>query len=517
MVTHHPTHPRRRRHRTIAALTAGLVAAGLVAASPAAAAQPATAAPAIAASTVPAGLAPAAAAPGAKPKIVVIATGGTIAGRANGRDTYTNYRAGTYPMADMVGLLQPELSAFADVSVVQFGNKGSGGYTIPEFHDLTLAVEDALVDADGVVVTSGTDTMEEFAYWLDLTVQSKKPVVMTGAMRPWAAGATASEATVLGADGPANLLQSIRLAASQETYCFGTVLSLNDEVHAARDVTKGNSTRNDTFTTRMSGVLGWVDGADVIINRAPARVLDCATNDWFTPFNLRTVGRDAVPRVEIFYNAQASGGESITAWANAGVQGVVTAGTGAGGISSAAGQARTAAARDQGVWFVSTTRTGSGSVSGGSGNTIAGGDLLPQKARLLLMLSRTFTTDVAVARGWFETLGTPTFDSSALADTVPPTPVAEPEPEPEPEPSGEPSAEPEPSGGAALPGATDGPSPSGTAAGAGGTLPFTGGPGGTVGLIALIGALVLALGGVTYWQHRRRLAVAGATTEVVEA
>lgn len=443
-----------------------------------------------------------------KPKVVVIATGGTIAGKANGRDTYTSYRAGTYPMADLLNVLQPEVSAFADVTSVQFGNSGSGGYSIAQYHDLTLAVEDALSEADGVVVTTGTDTMEEFAYWLDLTVRSKKPVVITGAMRPWASGATASESMVLGADGPANLLQSIRLAASQETFCFGTVLSLNDEIHAARDVTKGNSTRNDTFTTRMSGMLGWIDGAEVVVNRAPARVLDCETNDWFTPFDLRTVSRDAYPRVEIFYNAQAVGGEAISAWAEAGVQGVVTAGTGAGGISGAAGQARTAAARDRGVWFVSTTRTGSGSVSGGSGNIIAGGDLLPQKARLLLMLSRAFTTDVAQARTWFAGLGSPTFDASAMAATVSPGPVADPEPTVTPDP--EPSTSPDPEGSASpTPGATDqptpAPSPSPSAALVG-ALPFTGG-GGASGLVVLAGILAVVAGATLYQQHRRRASV----------
>lgn len=447
-----------------------------------------------------------------KPKIVVIATGGTIAGKANGRDTYTSYRAGTYPMSDLLTVLQPELSAFADVTSVQFGNSGSGGYSIAQYHDLTLAVEDALKDADGVVVTTGTDTMEEFAYWLDLTVRSKKPVVLTGAMRPWASGATASESMVLGADGPANLLQSIRLAASQETFCFGTVLSLNDEIHAARDVTKGNSTRTDTFTTRMSGMLGWIDGSEVVVNRAPARVLDCETNDWFTPFDLRTVSRDAYPRVEIFYNAQAVGGEAISAWAEAGVQGIVTAGTGAGGIAGAASQARTAAARDRGVWFVSTTRTGSGSVSGGSGNIIAGGDLLPQKARLLLMLSRTFTTDVAQARTWFQGLGSPTFDASAMAATVSPVPVADPEPSATPDPSATPgqSASPDPEASASpTPGATGqptpAPSPSESAALIG-ALPFTGG-GGVSGLVVVAGILAVIAGAALYHQHRRRASV----------
>ena len=178
-----------------------------------------------------------AAAAAGTPKVTVIGTGGTIAGVAPTRSSFTNYRAGQIPIASMVSQLQPEIGGVAEVSTVQFGNAGSGGYRIDQFYALTAAVEAALQTADGVVVTTGTDTMEEFAYWLDLTVQSRKPVVLTGAMRPWAAG-TVDGPQVLGADGPANLFNAITLAASQSTYCFGTVLMLNDEFHAARDVTK---------------------------------------------------------------------------------------------------------------------------------------------------------------------------------------------------------------------------------------------------------------------------------------
>ncbi|WP_193311433.1 asparaginase [Georgenia satyanarayanai] len=399
-------------------------------------------------------LAPAAGAAPAEdlPHVTVVATGGTIAGKAQGRDTFTSYRAGTYPMADMVAQLEPEIGAFADVDVVQFGNSGSGGYTIEQYRELTATVEEALEESDAVVVTTGTDTMEEFAYWLDLTVQNRKPVILTGAMRPWAAGDTAGEAGVIGADGPANLLQAVRLGASQQTFCFGTVLMLNDEIHAARDVTKGNTTRTDTFVTRQLGALGWIDGATVHVQRAPARVLDCADEEWFTPFDLDSLDPAPLPRTEVFYNYQQAGGEAITAFAEAGVTGIVTAGTGAGGISSAPGQARRDAIAD-GVWFVSTSRTGSGTVDGGGEGIIAGGDLLPQKARLLLLLSRAFTEDIEQARGWFATLGTPSFDQSALAGTVSPTPGGEPT-EP-----GEPT--PGPTAGPTTPPATPGDEPTG--------------------------------------------------------
>ena len=358
------------------------------------------------------------AAAAAMPKVAVIGTGGTIAGVAQSRSSFTNYSAGRIPIANMVQQLQPEIGAVADVSTVQFGNQGSGGYTIAQFHALTLAVENALKTADGVVVTTGTDTMEEFAYWLDLTVQSRKPVVITGAMRPWAA-VTIDGPQVIGADGPANLYNAITLAASQTTYCFGTVLMLNDEFHAARDVTKGNTTRMDTFETRRMGSLGWIDGSYIKVGRAPARVQKCDDPaQWNTPFNLSAKPASALPRVEIVYSYQQAGGEAITAFANAGVKGIVTAGTGAGGVSGPQGTARTAAAA-QGVVFMSTSRVGSGSVTGGSGNVIAADDLLAQKARLFLMLGLTFApNDATQVRSWMDTIGQQEWN------ITPPSPIA---------------------------------------------------------------------------------------------
>lgn len=353
-----------------------------------------------------------------KPKVTVIGTGGTISGVATSRSSFTDYRSGQIAVADLVSQIQPEIGQVVDVETVQFGNKGSGGYTIEEFHALTLKVEEALATSDGVVVTSGTDTMEEFAYWLDLTVQSRKPVVMTGAMRPWAAGSTGGP-QVIGTDGPANLYNSIVLAGSQSTYCFGTVLMLGDEFHAARDVTKTSSLRMDTFQTRELGVLGWIDGPEIKVGRAPARVDTCdRLSQWQTPFDLSKIKPADLPRTEVVYSYQQAGGEAITGFSDAGVKGIVTAGTGAGGISAAQGAARTAAIA-KGVVFVSTTRTGSGSVYGGTGNVISGDDLLPQKARLLLMLSLAYApTDVAKVRGWVTTIGNPewtTSDKSSLA------------------------------------------------------------------------------------------------------
>ncbi|MCB7136026.1 asparaginase [Cellulosimicrobium marinum] len=352
-----------------------------------------------------------------KPKVVVVGTGGTISGKATGRETFTSYRSGSYLMEDMLDALRPELDAVADVTSVQFGNAGSSGYSIAQFHALTLEVEKQLETADAVVVTTGTDTQEEFAYWLDLTVQSRKPVVTTGSMRPWGAADSPAEDLVFGTDAPANLYNAIKVAASQQTFCFGTVLMLNDEIQAARDVTKSNSYRTDTFQSREYGVLGWIDGDNVTLGRAPARVTTCDTEDWFTPFDLSDVAPAELPRTEILMSYQEAGGEAVTAFADAGVQGIVTAGTGAGGISRAMSQARSAAI-GEGVWFVSTTRTGSGSSYGSGNGIIAGGDLTAIKARLLLLLSRGFTDDLETARGWFATYGSPSFDQSEAAGTI---------------------------------------------------------------------------------------------------
>lgn len=358
----------------------------------------------------------------ALPTVTVIATGGTIAGKAAAQDAYSNYRAGTYPMSELLPEISPAVDAIANVDIVQFGNSGSGGYTIDQFHALTLEVEKALATTDAVVVTSGTDTMEEFGYWLDLTVQSKKPVIMTGAMRPWAAGETAGEEPVIGADGPANLLQSIRLAASQETYCFGTVLMLNDEIHAARDVTKGSTTRLDTFESRRVGVLGWLDGSEITMPRGPSRVLDCQSDTWYTPFDLSQVSTSDLPKVEVFYNYQEASGDAIRGMVDGGATGIVTAGTGAGGISADASQARREAIAE-GVWFVSTSRTGSGTVGPTTADgMISGNELLPQKARLLLLLSRAYTDDIDQAREWFATVGNPGFgqaDAAVSMDALP--------------------------------------------------------------------------------------------------
>ncbi|MDT0550046.1 MULTISPECIES: asparaginase [Streptomyces] len=336
------------------------------------------------------------------PKVAVIGTGGTISGVSKSRVSFQDYESGKLPVSKLVDDLKPEVDTVADVSTEQFGNKGSSGYSIADYRRLTAAVDKALKTNDGVVVTTGTDTMEEFAYWLDLTVRSDKPVVLTGSMRPW---------TVIGTDAPANLYNAIHLAASSKTTCYGTVLMLNDQIQAAREVRKTDALRMDTFTSGASGELGVVDQDNIRLNRAPARVQQCGRKSWQTPFDLDKIAEKGLPKVEIAYSYQDAGGEAVKAFADAGADGVVTAGTGAGGISPQMSAARKEAVKN-GVLFAATTRTGSGAVyDTNTDGVIGAADLTPQKARLLLLLSLAATHDQNRIRGWFATLGTAEFTS----------------------------------------------------------------------------------------------------------
>lgn len=373
------------------------------------------------------------------PKVTVVATGGTLAGRGTAGPTgFQNYSAGSYPIQRLVDE-SFELGAawarsqgrdpVAEVDTVQVVNKGSGGVTFAELFQLSAAVDAALETSDGVVVTSGTDTMEEIGRFLDLTVRSPKPVVITGAMRPW---------DVVGTDGPANLHNAIVVAASGKTTWFGTVLMLNDEIHAVADVTKGNTYRMDTFETPQLGMLGYVDRDLARIFRAPPRamrVLEGAADGtltesealaaWQTPFDLSELdGAGALPRVEILYAYHQGGtGEAIDAWTQAGVRGIVTAGTGAGGGVPAAARNRAIA---EGVVFVTTSRVGSGSVySGNTGAIIPGDNMRPQAARILLMLALAFNEQVQDVRADVLSFGSAEADiSSRLAQVIVPDPVA---------------------------------------------------------------------------------------------
>lgn len=323
----------------------------------------------------------------AKPKVVVIGTGGTIAGAAESRVSFESYRPGRLPAADLVKDLQPEVGEIADVSVRDFGGKGSTDYTLADYHDLSRLVDRQLAAADAVVVATGTQTMEELAYWLDLTVRSPKPVVLTGAMRPW---------TAIGSDGPPNLYNAIRVAAGRRTRCFGAVVTLNGEIFAAREVTKTSTQRPDTFAAPETGRLGSIGDQGVTLLSTPART--CVK----TPFDLSKISRDKLPRTEIVYTYAQAGGEPVKAFADAGVKGLVFAGT------PSPGQFEQAqAAAKKGMVLVAANRNTSGAVHPDVPGVIAAQDLHPQKARLLLTLSLAAARDPRQVEELFAEYGTP--------------------------------------------------------------------------------------------------------------
>ena len=316
---------------------------------------------------------------GPAPRVRLVATGGTISNRQGGRLT-----------AEELVTSIPALSRYATPEFEQFSNAASSSLTLQQWLDLarrinTLYRTDAALA--GIVVTSGTDTLEELAYFLNLTVRDERPVAVVGSMR---------NPSTLGYEGAANLLEGFRVAADPASRGRGALVVLNDEINAARDVTKTDALRLQTFQSRGYGILGVVDADRVVYYRRAERRHTAASE--FDVFAIK-----ALPRVDVFLTYQGASGDLIRAAVDAGAQGVVLATAGAGATSGTQGDGMQYAA-SKGVPVVITTRTGSGRIAGGRGGrglTIAGEDLAPIKARILLMLGLTTTKDPAELRRMF--------------------------------------------------------------------------------------------------------------------
>ncbi len=191
-------------------------------------------------------------------RVVILTTGGTIAMRA---DAQAGGAVPTLAGADFLSALPRDI---ADIRTEQFSNLPSAHFTVEQIWDLSRRVAALVADdaVDGVIVTHGTDTLEESAYLCDLTIDTPKPIVFTGAMR------TVSD---IGYDGFANLAAAVLVAASDGARGLGTLVVFNDEIHAARDVTKTHTTALDTFQSPEFGALGRVDYGGVVVARKPAR------------------------------------------------------------------------------------------------------------------------------------------------------------------------------------------------------------------------------------------------------
>lgn len=317
------------------------------------------------------------------PLVKVVATGGTIANTPSGR-----LHAGE--VVDAI----PALKKVARLEVEEVIRVGSSSITVENWLRLAVRINEILSrepEVTGVVVTHGSNTLEETGYFLSLTVKSDKPVVLTAAQRQF---------TTLSSDSPKNFFQAVRVAASDEARGKGALIVANDLINAARDVTKSISYRLETYNSRDLGALGFVDEDRITFYRAPLR-----QHTGATPFDVLHLQK--LPRVDIIYTyADADGALIEAAVAQGRAEGLVIAGfpTGAGTPAMEKAVERVAA---RGIPVVMTNRGGMGRVTetrAGEGPRpyVWGDNLTPQKARILLMLALTTTKDPGELQRIFE-------------------------------------------------------------------------------------------------------------------
>lgn len=330
--------------------------------------------------------------PSALPRIRLLATGGTIAGAQTTSGDGRGYMAGAFSIEALIAAV-PQLAALARLEVEQVARIGSQDMDEATWLQLAARAQAAVDDPGiaGVVITHGTDTMEETGYFLNLVLKTTKPVVLVGAMRP---------ATAMSADGPMNLYNAVVIAGRPEAAGRGVLVVANDEVHFAREVTKTNTTQVGTFKSPNRGLAGLVNNGRVHFFGPGARRHTAASE--FAP-----LAPTPLPKVAILYVHAGFGRELIDAAVGAGVRGLVIAGVGDGNLPAVALAACAEAAR-AGVAVVRSSRTGGGVVERNIETDddrhgfVAADELNPQKARVLLMLALTRTRDVAQLQKYFQ-------------------------------------------------------------------------------------------------------------------
>ncbi len=329
----------------------------------------------------------------ALPTIKILATGGTIAG-AQATQADAGYKSGTFSVDDLIRAV-PQMTNVAVLSGEQVANIGSQTMNHEVWLKLAARLNEILKDdkVDGVVITHGTDTMEETAYFLSLVLKSDKPVVLVGSMRP---------ATAISADGPINLYNAVALAGSPNAKGRGPLVVLNDSVHYGREAQKTHTTHMDTFESPNRGLAGVMNtGKATFYSNIATRHSNSSefSIDGLTVANL--------PRVDVVYSYANLNGDIIDALVENGAKGIVLAGVGDGNTTDSALAALERAAK-KGVAVVRCSRTGSGlvdrnvEINDDKLGFIAGMELSPQKARILLMLALTKTNDVKKLQRYFD-------------------------------------------------------------------------------------------------------------------
>ncbi len=313
---------------------------------------------------------------GKKPNIVILATGGTIAGAA-ATGTQSGYTSGAVTIDAMIAAV-PGIKDLANIKGEQISNVGSQDMSFDIMLTLAKRINELLAkpDVDGIVVTHGTDTMEETAFFLNLAVKSDKPVVMVGSMRP---------STAVSADGPLNLYNAIGVAIDAQAKGRGVLVVMNDWIHGAHSLTKTSTTAIQTFMSPLRGVVG---------------VSAYGKNDFYsTPpwkhtssseFNVANVAK--LPRVDIIFACADMSADLIDASVTNGAKGIVIAGVGNGNMNKASLDAAARAAK-KGVVVVRSSRVVTGTVgrnvevNDDELGFIASDELNPQKSRILLSLA----------------------------------------------------------------------------------------------------------------------------------
>jgi L-asparaginase len=310
------------------------------------------------------------------PSVVVLATGGTIAGAA-ASDVQAAYTSGQVGVEQLLGAV-PQAKKLAVMRGEQIANIGSQDMNDEVWLKLAKRVNElaAMSDVDGIVITHGTDTIEETGYFLNLVVKSRKPVVLTAAMRP---------STALSADGPLNFYNAVAVAANKDAAGRGVLVVVNDWIHGASSLTKASTTAVQTFLSPLRGLVGTVAYGECEWYRGPV-----GKNTLESEFSLE--GVTALPRVDIVMAHENMDGALIDAAVAAGAKGVVVAGVGNGNMTKAALDAMAAQSK-KGVVCVRSSRVATGrvgrnvEVDDDKLALVASDDLNPQKARVLLRLA----------------------------------------------------------------------------------------------------------------------------------
>ena len=327
---------------------------------------------------------------GDKPNIVIMATGGTIAGSAES-NVQAGYSSGQVGVEVLINAV-PELKKIANIKGEQISNIGSQNMNDGVWLKLAKRINAIIKnkDVDGVVITHGTDTMEETAYFLNLVVHCKKPVVLTGSMRP---------STALSADGPLNIFNAVAVAGDKEAWDRGVLVVANDKILGARDILKTSATDVETFKAPGFGWIGTVHYGVTRYYRRPFKL-----HTYQTEFSVDKV--DKLPKVDIIYMYSSATGDLIDDAVENGAQAIVIAGVGNGNMTDPAVKSLEKAVK-KGVVCVRSSRVPTGYIDRNVEldddklGFIASYQLSPQKSRVLLKVALLKTKDPKVIQEYF--------------------------------------------------------------------------------------------------------------------